>query len=243
MNTVVMLLLSLAAEYPYVDEPIRSAMESPDTFWYDKHTLPRVTQHDNRLWPLGYNLSATNDRSGTPNNEKPWLHTGGMDNVKGAFVKRFYWSPMGEKVKIWRTTGSVRDNRGTTHLGITKWVGEFPINAIVGEVLMEGNRDFEIRARRKIAPGKWEHFQFENGRKPAGYEPVSNCVDCHSDVTKDANELDGSRDWYGQVSSLEKGGPIHLHFFDYRGVTGVGTPVTFNEDLKRFYEVVPIERQ
>jgi hypothetical protein len=238
LNPAFLLLLSLTQDYSYVDEPIRSVMFSPQTFWYDKQTLPRVYQHDNLLWPLGYNVSATGDRSGSPNNEKPWLHTGGMDDVKEGFVKRFYWSPAGKRVKIWRTYGSVSDNQGATHLGISKWVGEFPIGAIVGEILMDGKRDFEVRARRKVALGEWEHFQFEKGPKPRGYISVRSCVDCHNDVTKDANELDGSRDWYGQVGSLEQHGPIHLHFFNYRGVTGAGTALTFNDALKHLYEVI-----
>jgi hypothetical protein len=228
----------LAADYGYVDEPIRSVMFGPQTFWYDQQSLPRVYQHDNLLWPIGYNVAGNLDRSGTPNNEKPWLHTGGMDDVKAGAVRRFYWSPPGQKVKIWQKYGSVFDAKGAEHLGITKWVGEFPIGAIVGEVLMDGKRDFEVRARRKVAQGEWEHFQFDKGAKPAGYVSVNNCVDCHQDVTKDAQELDGNRDWYGQVGSLEQHGPIHLHFFNHRGVSGAGTPVTFNQDLKHLYEVM-----
>jgi hypothetical protein len=238
LNTALIVLFGLMPDYSYVDEPIRTVMFSPETFWYDKQTLPRVYQQDNLLWPLGYNVSATGDRSGSPNNEKPWLHTGGLDDVDGGGVKRFYWSPAGKKVKIWRTYGSVFDDQGVEHLGITKWVGEFPIGAIVGEILLDGKRDFEVRARRKVATGEWEHFQFERGLKPRGYVSVNNCVECHRDVTKDANEIDGSRDWYGQVGSLEKHGPIHLHFFNYHGVTGAGAPVTFNQELKHLYEVV-----
>jgi hypothetical protein len=238
VNPFFPLLLALMPDYAYVDEPIRNVMFSPQTFWYDKQTLPRVYQHDNQLWPLGYNVSGTLDRSGSPNNEKPWLHTGGMDDVKEGNVKRFYWSPPGTKVRIWRTYGSVFDQRGVEHLGITKWVGEFPVGAIVGEILLDGQRDFEVRARRKTGRGEWEHFQFERGPKPKGYVSVNSCIECHRDVTKEANELDGKRDWYGQVGSLEQHGPIHLHFFDYRGVTGAGKTVTFNHDLKHLFKVV-----
>lgn len=195
-------------------EWLRAVINDSATVW---NPAPRVIIDGVHLWRHGYNMSGDSfrrlDVSGSPNNEFPWLRTGGTDFVKGGSALRFFWLPVGSRVVVSRT------RRGFAH----RW----PVGAVVGEFLQYGGEVYETRARRKESDNRgasgrldflnWTGYQFGPVFEPPGYEGVDNCVDCHRDIGLVPRDIDRRRgvrrDWYGVVGTGEPGGAYVDSFF------------------------------
>lgn len=226
---------SLGAAEP---SPVYEYAKDPRAIWYSKETLPRVYEASGRLFGVGYNLAGSLDRTGSANNENPWLNTGGLDHVGGSVtIKRMLWIPPGQHITLHRKHKTVRGGP-KNGLDFSHVFGVFPVGTVSAEFIYDGNRLFEMRARVKTRDG-WLTEQEEYGVKPAGYVAVENCTDCHKDIGKHSFQLRDrtgrfDRDWYGTVRGLEPGGPIHWHPWDARGVWGQGSPMRIRADCQSF---------
>lgn len=243
---LVMLVSPAAATEP---PDIWEVFRDPRTKMYTKASLPPMYEMLGQLFPLGYNSAARNgvqiDPTGTPNNEYPWLHTGGLDHCEPSYVKvtRVIRIPPDTEITIRRgVPGFVAANR----LDYSRMVGHFPVGTVCGEFLTDDGRVFETRVRYKTKDvgraDDWETHQVEYGGKPAGYYAVTNCVDCHADIGKHANLLEPAtrrplRDWYGTVRGLEPGGPIHWHPF-VPSASKAGAAPQIRDDVKAFVRFV-----
>jgi hypothetical protein len=211
--------------------------KDPRTYWYTEESLPEVYESSGTLYPVGYNLAGRLDRTGSANNERPWLHTGGLDRCGPEVnVKRMLWIPPNTKIKIWNEARTLVGGQ-RNGLDYTLHVGKFPVGTVSAEFIYDGVRMFEARSRTKTEDG-WEFDQQEWGEKPKGYVAVNSCTKCHEDIGKHSFALDGVRDWYGTVRGLEPNGPIHWHPWDARGVTGAGRKPVIREDVKQLVEFV-----
>ncbi|MDB4489935.1 hypothetical protein N9045_00315 [bacterium] len=210
------------------------------TYWYDKESLPEAYQSNGggpvRLYKLGYNIAGVLDKTGSANNELPWLHTGGLDDCENSYVKRMLWLPKNKKIVLNKKNGKIMGGQ-RNGLEYSFIAGEYPIGTVSAEFLYDGDRLFEARSRVKNEQG-WTTFQFEYGDKPVGYIHVSSCIECHEDIGKHSFELDAKRDWYGTVRGLEPGGPIHWHPWDTSKVDGVGTTPKIRHDVRGMVEDV-----
>lgn len=218
------------------EEALMALSKDERTIWYNKKTLKEVYETSGEIYKLGYNVAGNLDRTGTANNEKPWLHTGGLDNCgKDVRVERMLWIPPKTKIKLKREYYKIRGGR-RNGLPYNRIAGDYPDGTVSAEFMYEGDRLFEARMRKKIEDGDWQTRQFEWGKKPKGYVAVTNCVDCHDDIGKHSFVLDAQRDWYGTVRGLEVGGPIHWHPWKTQGVGGSGRKMRLREDVKSFVE-------
>lgn len=237
MNTIILIAASVISgqPHPLIEEAgLEKIVKDKRTFWYTKRSLPRVTQVEGSLFPQGYNMAAEPDPSGSPNNEHPWRHTGGLDNVgAGVQVWRLLWLPPGRRIVLYNERGIV-PARGM--LPYRRVAGVYPNGSVSAELMYDKGSMFEVRVRRKTE-GSWSGEQYEHGPKPRGYVAVKNCTDCHKDVGRHAMAMDPRRDWYGAVSGMEKDGPIHWHPFDgdmVRRRGAAGSPVKFRQGIERF---------
>ena len=219
---------------------MREVMLDPRTIWYTSDSLFPVQQSafTTSLFGVGYNMAAELDRTGSPNNEHPWRHTGGLDHCgPEVTVKRMLWIPPGTMIDVWREHGYVQ----SIGLSFVRHSGRFPVGTISAEFMFDDGRLFEIRSRTKHADQDWESRQIEYGDKPKGYVTVTNCVDCHEDIGKHARQLDLHRDWYTTVRGLEKGGPIHWHPWDTSAVKqqpGLGAQPKVRDSLQGIVRIV-----
>ncbi len=222
MNVV---LLALA--FTQVDARIVNAANDPNTFWYDDSSLPQVFQSNERLFRKGYNLAGRLDKTGSPNNESPWFHTGGTDGMD-VTVRRFVWLPPGKKI-------AMKFANGTTPVkpirpGQLTWT--YPEGSVVGEVIS----DFEIRARIK-GIDNWETFAISRGKPPALYKRPDNCIQCHEDVGRHAFTITREREWYGYVRGSD--GIFTLHPFDGHAVHNghdIGMPFKFSDKTRHLFQ-------
>lgn len=189
---------------------VYEAAADPNAIWYSG--LRGVWENNDQLFAIGYNIAGGQfDPTGSANNEKPWLHNGGLDNVgPEVSVKRMLWMPPSTKIflypQTYRFRGGLRNGfRFGRHNGI------YPATTLAAEFHYDGQELFEIRSRRRDFDGVWETDQIDVGPKPNGYEPVDNCVECHEDIAKHSFQLDPRREWYGTVRGLERHGPIAFH--------------------------------
>lgn len=224
--------------------------KDPRTYKYNKATLTPVFEssfwNGNRLttqlFKLGANPNSSLDRTGSANNENPWLHTGGIDKVRNSVIKRMLWVPEGKKIKLYRETKrNLRRADGGIHDNKSRIAGVYPIGTVSAEFMYEGDRLYEVRSRKKTAADNWETAREHYGEKPAGYVEVNNCIDCHKDIGKSSFEVADrfgrtNRDWYGTVRGLEKDGPIHWHPFavpkNFRSIS----QIRIREDVKDLVE-------
>lgn len=218
---------------------IEQATADPRSYKYDSFNFRSVAEDDfGKLWAIGYNIAGRgNDRTGSPNNEHPWLHNGGTDNVKGLTVRRVLWIPPGEKIRLRTRRHRVR----SIGLPYARTWGDYPDRTLSVEYLLDDKgKLFEIRSRRRVQ-GKWEAEQIEVGEPPKGYVSVDSCTDCHSDIGKHARQLDRRREWYTTVRGLEVGGPIAFHPWEwkrvYRGF-GISHNKVVRNDVKHLVEWV-----
>lgn len=205
------------------------------SIWYNTESLPKVYQNQSLLYRVGYNIAGNLDKTGTPNNEKPWLHTGGLDNCgPEVTVKRMLWVPPEEKIYVkkedFRIEGGKRN--GFLYSAVT---GEYPLGTVSAEFMYNGIELFEVRERRKTKDG-WITLQHELADKPVGYKKVGSCIQCHEDIGKHAFQLDENREWYSVVRGLEKGGPIHWHPWKTEGIGGFGIKPEIRDEVKKFVE-------
>lgn len=217
------------------DSHVQEVRSSPRTYWYDRQSLPRLNvDTSGKVFRHGFDVSLGRDpkRTGAPNNEKPWLHPGGFDNVRGVTVVRGMLMPPNRKMRV-----SLIQRRAAGRV-VRNWETRFPAGTSVVEFINVPNGYRVVRRRTKAGENDWDTAEYETGRRPPGYVEVANCTDCHEDIGKHAWELDRNRDWYTFVATAsEPGGPMHFHPFDASKVTGTA-PVwpTINPELVHLVE-------
>lgn len=203
----------------------------PHIIWYSPETLPECYESSGNLYALDYNLAGSLDRTGSANNEKPWRHTGGLDDCN-IQIKRCLKIPAGTWIELRTeqrrvTSGKIRK------LPYSVIVGDYPVGTVAEEYLYENNALFEIRTRIKTADG-WQASLQEFGAKPIGYNAVNDCKSCHEDIGKHSFELDGNRDWYGTIRGLEPHGPIHWHPWVTDNLGGSGIRPVIRREVQHF---------
>ena len=194
-------------------QSLANAVADPRTLWYNRFTLPEVQESSGTLFYLGYDFNVGQaDKTGSTNNEHPWLHTGGLDKCGDEVtLKRLLWIPPETKIDIFIERKSVE----SIGLDYSRVAGTYPEGTISAEFLYEKIRLFEIRVRQKKG-SKWETDQLEFGKKPVGYKAVDSCIECHEDIGKHAKTFDVNREWHSTVRGLEVGGPIQWHPWSWK---------------------------
>lgn len=200
-------------------------VEDPNTQWYDHKTLPEVFESEGRLYRVGNNIGPEGeDPTGSPNNEFPWLHTGGLDHCGSEVaVRRALSVPKGKWIELYQATGNAAEkapegSEFPSNFPFSRISGTYPVGTTAIEFMYDKIRLFEVRQRTKTKNG-WVTDVKEYGAKPKGYVQVNNCVDCHNDIGRHPEDIDieravegiKDRQWYGTVRGLEKDGPIHWH--------------------------------
>jgi hypothetical protein len=192
-------------------EVLLAAIEHPDTIWTDREKHPALQMTEHGTYLVGYNMAGRKDlsKSGSPNNEKPWRFSGGCDAFADLLDGETCFYVPG-KVKVWRDTKVVPGfTAGQT--SVTRWAGEYPVGTVGAEFLSANGTLHAVRYREKTAEG-WYGEQVDVSPMPDGYVPVANCVDCHSDIGKHANEIDSTQEWYSHVRGFEKDGFFNSPF-------------------------------
>lgn len=205
-----------AEDLSWVDNHVVEKLLDHRTIWYDETTMHRVFQDNNHLVSVNYNLAGKLDKTGSANNELPWIETSGVQNVNGLYIKRFLWMPVNQKIKLYNNIDKIKE-RGNL---LKEWIsGIYPNKSLCGQVFFTNKGIFSIRVLEKENPHGWHGWERNRPEiTPVGYLQPDNCVDCHSDIGRDSFEIDPKRDWYGTVRGLEVGGPIHFHVFDTKNM-------------------------
>jgi hypothetical protein len=245
MKELAILLALLGQTIPI--EEIYDHAEKAETYWYSRDTLPRVYTFmvfGDRIYKQGVDVGPKGgrneqERAGSPINMFPWEVTGGMDQVDRSRTSewRYMWVPPGEHIEIWKERAKSGNNQ-TPHYRIA---GRFPVGTMFAEYLYHEDEIFEVRCRRKDAEGIWITASYKVGVSPPGFNRELNCQECHRDAGKTAAQIDfedgrKGADWYGNVSGLEPGGPLHWHPFRVKGISSrqnnTGYPIRIREDVK-----------
>lgn len=203
---------------PLADAPaeVVQALKSPATIWVDRSLPGSRVQYqiaeDGSLqsaYELGYNMAANKhlSRTGSPNNEAPWLNSGGFDDCDVSVISAYH-VPGKIRVKKRRVEVPAFRNPKAT-LSVRKWLGEYPVGTVAAEFVRDNQTQqvVALRYRQKETAG-WCAGQIDLGPMPAGYLEVSDCTKCHEDIGKHANEIDDQQEWYTTVTGLEKDGPF-----------------------------------
>lgn len=233
MKKIILLIMTvlgadncMAQDLSWIDKPILKVINDPDTIWYDG--LYKTFPDHNHLISVGYNLAGNLDKTGSANNEQPWMNTSGMESAPtSACIRRFIYIP--GKIKM--SFAEVNFKSGSRNMTKSYPYGVYPNGTIAGQIFCEGLRPFAIRVLQK--ENSFHGFERTND-PPDWYKSPQNCIDCHSDIHKHAFEIDSVRDWYGTVRGLEIGGPIHFHPYDTSELEKNGhsfSPIKFREDI------------
>lgn len=221
---------------------IMNALRSGRTVWLDRTKTPAVQLQvfpGGRIdtYPVGYNMAANKhlSRTGSPNNEAPWLHSGGFDNVDAKIMAAYF---LPGKVRIKREEfDAPAFRKEADSLSAARLVGEYPVGTVAAEFVVTDNLVRCLRYRHKEQASGWCEAQIDFGPMPDGYREVANCTDCHRDITKHANEIDASQEWYTTVRGLEPGGPFNFPFYRITG-SGMDGKGEFNPEVAHLIEVV-----
>jgi len=227
MRTLLVFFLLTSAVQAQIT--VDQAKRDPRSIWYSHATLPPVYERSGTLHHVGHN--PTNDKSGSANNEHPWLHTGGFDLVDPAkvTVKRMLWLPPKTKIRL-------RKMSGTTIQGpYTRIAGTFPEGTLVAEFILDGTSLAMARSRQKVK-GQWVTDEIVHKDYPARYQVIDSCVECHEDIGQHSVDIDNSRTWAGTIRGLERGGPIHWHPFSWPSSRTESIPLAIRPAVKDLIE-------
>jgi hypothetical protein len=167
-----------------------------DARWYDNSVMPPVYQNSRLgLLAVGYNPSAPISpqakahKFGTPSNHFPWLHVGGTPDGGNVTTLKALWIPPGKKIKVWLD----RTPLPSTPKAI-EWRWQFPVGTIRAVRLLRSDGVvFSQHVSKKISEGNgidhWSGSETITAKPPSWYKSPTNCVDCHKDVGRHAEEL------------------------------------------------------
>lgn len=203
-------LRTLPVEVP---PAVKRAIKSPDSIWTsNQDTSQWQLKSDGSLmsvYRVGYNMALNKHltETGSPNNEHPWRHSGGFDDCDVSVLQMYH---VPGKIRVRRVKEEVPGFRANS-LSTAKWIGEYPENTVAAEFVRDNKTKSVVALRYRLkSEGDWITEQVDLGPMPANYQRVNNCVDCHEDITKHANELDSTQEWYTTVRGLEPGGPFNF---------------------------------
>lgn len=213
-------------------ETVLSRLRQRSTIWVDRTADGTALQWTagangrDSVYRVGYNMAANKhlSRTGSPNNESPWLHSGGFDNTDVSIIAAYH---VPGRIKLRRRQVELPAFRNKdVRLSTTKILGEYPVGTVAAEWVLnnETQQLCCFRYREKDQSG-WCAGQVDIGPMPAGYLEVSDCTKCHEDITRHANEIDDQQEWYTTVRGIEKDGPFNFPLFVLTGsgMDGSGT--------------------
>ena len=203
----------------YMAPELQKLLNSDKTLWFSHESGPPIQLEGDTAMLVGYNLAA-HGKVGSPNNQAPWRNPGGFDSVADEiYVETGFYLP--KSVEVWRQPITippylefVPKEQQKDHLprDYWRWAGEYPVGTIGAEFVYWDGSLSTIRCRYLTDHG-WEGVGVTKGRVPPEYVEPKNCVDCHSDIGRAANDIDQFQEWYTTVRGLQQHGffndPVH----------------------------------